>query len=76
MTIHPNNFTIFSSTFDKGVPPRGWKIEPSEFEINIDGETDSCSKGVDLNFEFIGFGITGSVLSKGADSSGEFCTMF
>ena len=55
----------------KGVPPRGWKIEPSEFELNIDGETDACSKGVDLNFEFIGFGITGSVLSKGADSSGK-----
>ena len=48
----------------KGIPPRGWKIEPSEFEFNIDGETDPCSKGVDMNFEFIGFGITGSVLSK------------
>lgn len=34
--------------------------------MDIDGENDQCSKGLDLNFEFIGFGITGSVLSKGS----------
>ena len=55
----------------KGIPPRGWKIEPSEFEFNIDGETDPCSKGVDMNFEFIGFGITGSVLSKSTSDHGN-----
>ena len=52
----------------KALPPRGWKVEPSEFGLEIDGENDQCSKGVDLNFEFIGFGITGSVLSKGSEN--------
>ncbi len=52
----------------KATPPRGWKVEPSEFELEIDGESDQCSKGQDMNFEFIGFGITGSVLSKGAET--------
>jgi hypothetical protein len=43
------------------------KVEPADFEVNIDGETDSCSKNVDMNFKFIGFGIAGSVLSKGSN---------
>ena len=50
----------------KALPPRGWKIEPQEFELEIDGKTDDCSIHKDLNFQFIGFGITGSILSKGS----------
>ena len=52
----------------KPLPPRGWKVEPQEVELHIDGETDACSTRKDLNFQFIGFGITGSILSKGSKS--------
>jgi hypothetical protein len=31
--------------------------------LSIDGKNDACSKNVDLNFEFIGFGITGEPLN-------------
>ena len=58
---------VYLSTKFQALPPRGWKIEPDQFELNIDGETDACSKNKDMNFEFIGFGVTGSVLSKGSD---------
>ncbi len=34
-------------------------MDPPELPLSIDGKTDPCSKNVDLNFEFIGFGITG-----------------
>ena len=37
----------------KPIPPRGWKIEPQEFEVQIDGETDACSTRKDINFQFI-----------------------
>ena len=75
----PNNgyFFLPLSPDDKGsfllkaIPPRGWKVEPAEFEIEIDGQTDLCSQGKDINFEFIGFGITGSVVSKGSDKGPE-----
>jgi hypothetical protein len=43
------------------IAPRGWKIEPSEVSLTIDGKNDDCSKNVDINFEFIGFGITGNI---------------
>ena len=59
----------------KAIPPRGWKVEPAEFELSIDGENDQCSKGIDMNFEFIGFGITGSVLSQGSNSGPKDITI-
>ncbi len=43
----------------KASGPRGWKIEPAEISVKVDGVNDDCSKNVDINFEFIGFGITG-----------------
>lgn len=47
-------------------PPHGWKIEPAEVDLEVDGEHDLCSKNQDVNFEFSGFGITGSVVSQGS----------
>ena len=32
---------------------------PAEVTLSIDGKNDACSKNIDTNFEFIGFGITG-----------------
>ena len=37
-------------------------------DLKIDGKTDDCSKEIDINFEFVGFGITGLVSSKGSGS--------
>lgn len=42
-------------------PPPGWSFEPTEVKLNVDGSTDICSQGKDINFIFKGFGITGRV---------------
>ncbi|XP_017891823.1 nodal modulator 3 [Ceratina calcarata] len=69
----PNNGYYFLPLYDKGDyvlkvdPPRGWSFEPTEVVLNVDGTTDACSQGKDINFTFKGFGITGKVTSLGAD---------
>ena len=45
----------------KLLPPSGWSFEPSQMELNIDGETDPCTQNHDLNFVFRGFGLAGRV---------------
>jgi hypothetical protein len=45
----------------KLLPPPGWSFEPSQMELNIDGETDPCTLNYDLNFIFKGFGLAGRV---------------
>ena len=35
--------------------------DPSSVELNIDGSTDKCSKGEDINFIFTGFTLSGKV---------------
>ena len=39
-------------------------LEPSEVKLHVDGSTDKCSKGEDINFLFTGFTIHGQVLLK------------
>ena len=39
-----------------------WYLEPSEVKLHVDGSTDKCSKGEDINFLFTGFTILGQVL--------------
>lgn len=34
-------------------------------ELLVDGATDQCSSGQDINFSFNGFGITGRVITAG-----------
>lgn len=57
--------------YDKGeyilkiFPPPGWSFEPNTVTLNVDGKTDLCSLGKDINFIFKGFGITGQVDVKG-----------
>lgn len=46
-------------------PPEGWTFDPSEVIVNFDGETDPCSLGQDINFDFKGFSVFGSVISSG-----------
>ena len=45
----------------KLLPPPGWSFEPSQIELNVDGETDPCTLNQDLNFVFKGFGLAGRV---------------
>jgi hypothetical protein len=34
-------------------------FEPEKVILNVDGRTDQCSQGKDINFVFKGFAITG-----------------
>ena len=62
----PNNGYFFIPVEETGqyrlkpIAPRGWKIEPEEMDVNIDGKTDDQ----EFDFEFIGFGITGTVYTR------------
>jgi hypothetical protein len=46
-------------------PNDAWTFEPPSYSINFDGETDTCSRGEDVNFEFKGFSVMGKVISSG-----------
>nr|XP_022336385.1 nodal modulator 1-like isoform X1 [Crassostrea virginica] len=46
-------------------PPKGWSFEPESYNLKVDGETDMCSRGEDINFRFTGFTVSGKVISKG-----------
>ncbi|XP_050680560.1 nodal modulator 1 [Leptidea sinapis] len=67
----PTNGYYFLPLYEKGEyilkvhPPAGWSFEPSQVYLNVDGETDKCSTGQDINFSFNGFGITGRVITLG-----------
>ncbi|XP_073985905.1 BOS complex subunit NOMO3 isoform X2 [Rhodnius prolixus] len=67
----PNNGYYFLPVYDKGEyvlkvsPPEGWKFEPEQVSVLIDGATDPCSTGKDINFIFKGFAISGTVVSLG-----------
>ncbi|TGZ54225.1 Nodal modulator 2 [Temnothorax longispinosus] len=77
----PNTGYYFLPLYDKGEyvlkvdPPRGWSFEPTEVTLNVDGVTDDCSQGKDINFTFKGFGITGRVISLGTDSGPKGVTI-
>ncbi|KAK5639267.1 hypothetical protein RI129_011759 [Pyrocoelia pectoralis] len=72
----PNNGYYFIPLYDKGDyilklhPPPGWSFSPTEVVLDIDGVTDLCSHGKDINFVFQGFGITGKVESFQGDGYG------
>ncbi|XP_012218077.1 BOS complex subunit NOMO3 isoform X2 [Linepithema humile] len=77
----PNTGYYFLPLYDKGEyilkvePPRGWSFEPTEVGLNVDGVTDDCSQGKDINFTFKGFGITGHVISLGTNSGPKGVTI-
>ena len=50
--------------------------DPSSVELNIDGSTDKCSQGEDINFIFTGFMLSGKVgvrFNSFFTQSGELC---
>ena len=61
------SFSYMIPVYDRGeyllklLPPSGWSFEPTQIELNIDGETDPCTLNQDLNFVFKGFGLAGRV---------------
>lgn len=67
----PNNGYFMIPLYDKGdfilkiEPPLGWSFEPTNVELHVDGVSDVCTKGGDINFVFTGFSVNGKVLSKG-----------
>ncbi|XP_015834614.2 BOS complex subunit NOMO1 [Tribolium castaneum] len=73
----PNNGYYFVPLYDKGEyilelePPPGWSFTPTRVDLVVDGVTDLCSQGKDIDFNFKGFGITGRVESLGSDSGPE-----
>ena len=52
-----------------------WSPEPNSVDLHIDGTTDKCSKGEDINFRFTGFAIKGQVVSKGQAMGPEGVTL-
>ena len=46
-------------------PPAGWAFNPPEYHLKVDGATDMCSMGVDINFDFNGFSVNGNVVTQG-----------
>ncbi|XP_056645708.1 BOS complex subunit NOMO1 [Diorhabda sublineata] len=72
-TAAPNTGYYFVPLYDKGElllelsPPPGWSFKPKNVALFIDGDTDLCSQGTDINFVFQGFGITGKVDSFGSE---------
>lgn len=73
----PNNGYYFMPLYDKGQyiikvsPPSGWSFDPEEVSVKVDGETDACSLGKDINFHFKGFAVIGKVVSIGSTSGPE-----
>uniref|UniRef100_A0A2I9LPE9 Nodal modulator n=1 Tax=Centruroides hentzi TaxID=88313 RepID=A0A2I9LPE9_9SCOR len=67
----PNNGYYLIPLYDKGdyvlkvEPPVGWSFEPSGVSLRVDGSSDPCSLGQDINFVFRGFSLSGKVVSKG-----------
>ncbi|CAB3359921.1 Hypothetical predicted protein [Cloeon dipterum] len=77
----PNNGYYFLPVDDHGEyilrvsAPAGWKFEPSEVPVNVDGHSDPCSLGKDVNFVFVGFAVAGKVVSAGSDEGPEGVTV-
>lgn len=69
----PHNGYFLLPLYSKGqvsvrvMPPSGWTFSPDQILLDIDGQTDPCSRSEDLNFVFQGFTVSGSVVSKGLD---------
>lgn len=72
----PNNGYYMVPFVDKGdfilkvQPPSGWTFEPMSVNLHVDGVNDPCSQGKDINFEFLGFSVSGQVKSSGIESGG------
>lgn len=62
--MHNNLFLSVYFSFPEVSPPSGWSFDPEEVSVKVDGETDACSLGKDINFHFKGFAVIGKVSGK------------
>ena len=66
----PNGYFLIP-IYDKGTfvikveSSSGWSFRPESIEITVDGVTDPCSLGKDINFVFSGVSVSGRVVSQG-----------
>lgn len=73
----PNNGYFLIPLYEKGdfilrvEPPEGWKFRPDSVELSVDGVSDRCSRGEDINFVFAGFALAGRVVSRGETTGPE-----
>ena len=73
----PNNGYFLVPLYEMGEfvlrvePPAGWKFNPDSVDLNVDGVTDACSRGEDINFVFAGFALNGQVVSRGESEGPE-----
>ncbi|CAD5114951.1 DgyrCDS3985 [Dimorphilus gyrociliatus] len=78
--LAPNGYYTIP-VYDKGEyllkveSPPGWTFEPSTVDLNIDGKSDPCSIQKDINFNFVGFGVIGQVISQGQNEGPEGVTI-
>jgi len=74
--VAPNNGYFIIPYVEKGKhimridPPEGWIFEPMEVELEIDGETDACSRNQNINFHFKGFTLSGKVVNQHSTTPG------
>lgn len=67
----PNNGYFLVPVYDVGdyiikvESASGWTFTPRELLLTVDGENDACTKGEDINFQFDGLTVKGSVVSAG-----------
>ncbi|KAI3380335.1 hypothetical protein SNEBB_003305 [Seison nebaliae] len=69
VNVAPNNGDYMIPIYEKikrkyileVVAPRGWSFKQKSYQIEIDGKTDKCSKGENIDFEFVGFGLSGLI---------------
>ncbi|PVD27782.1 hypothetical protein C0Q70_12955 [Pomacea canaliculata] len=77
----PNTGYYLIPLYDKGdyilkvEPPAGWSFEPTSIDLHVDGATDKCSLGEDINFKFTGFSVSGKVISEGQTEGPEGVTL-
>jgi hypothetical protein len=70
-TCAPNNGYYLVPLYDKGEyvvrleAPEGWSFDKAEVNVNVNGVDDPCTLQEDINFEFVGFSVTGRIVSKG-----------
>ena len=70
----PHNGYFMIPVYTKGhyklriEPPQGWHFQPKEVPLHVDGESDPCTRGEDINFRLVGFSVTGRVVNQGSNS--------
>uniref|UniRef100_A0A803TL17 Prealbumin-like fold domain-containing protein n=1 Tax=Anolis carolinensis TaxID=28377 RepID=A0A803TL17_ANOCA len=60
----PNNGYFMIPLYDKDYT-FSLLIDPTSVDIHVDGISDICTRGGDIDFVFTGFSVNGKVLSKG-----------